>query len=77
MLLPRDLDETISWLAPDALWVSAKRHSDYVYSVWILDVDYSYTEWLASLSFDQRWTLSPRSERLYPAPTGEGQERLL
>lgn len=37
----------------------AQRHDDRIYVIWILDADYSYTQWLASRSLDWRWTLSP------------------
>jgi hypothetical protein len=58
--IPKRLDEIIDYLYPDALMVGATRHSDDVYSIYVLDIDYKYTKWLASLSLDQRWTLSPR-----------------
>jgi len=53
------LDELVSWAFPGALWVDYHRHSDDCYTLFILDVDYSYTGWRAHLSLDLRWTLSP------------------
>jgi hypothetical protein len=58
--IPAELDMLIDWQWPNALMVGATRHSDSVYSVYILDLDYTYTKWLASLSLDHRWSLSPR-----------------
>ena len=55
------LDETIEELAPDALWVTVDWLSDEAAEVGILDLDYRMTVWLASLSLDHRWTLSPRA----------------
>jgi hypothetical protein len=57
---PPELSELVLWRFPDALDLDYQRHSDQVYTVHILDLDYSYTRWLASLSLDGRWTLSPR-----------------
>jgi hypothetical protein len=58
--IPQRLDEIIDYAFPNALMVGATCHSDDVYSIYILDLDYSYTRWLASLSLDNRWSLSPR-----------------
>jgi hypothetical protein len=58
--IPGRLDEIIDYAFPDALMVGATCHSDGAYTIYILDLDYSYTRWLASLSLDDRWTLSPR-----------------
>lgn len=69
MEIPEALNELLDWRFPDALWVSFQRHSRYVYTVWIMDLDYSYNEYLACLSFDNRWTLSPRSVRCYDFET--------
>lgn len=57
--IPYDLDQCIARKFPDALWVAAQQHSRRCYSVWILDLDYSYNECVAHLSLDDRWTLSP------------------
>jgi hypothetical protein len=56
---PQDLDQAVSDLAPDALWVEFEHHSDHAWTVQILDLDYRMTVWRASLSLDHRWTLSP------------------
>ena len=58
-ILPRKLDELTAWHWPDALWITYERHSDTCYTLNVLDVDYKYTVWRASLSLDHRWTLSP------------------
>lgn len=57
--IPKRLDEIIDYAFPDALMVGATCHSAHAYSIYVLDLDYSYTKWLASLSLDNRWTLSP------------------
>jgi len=56
----QQLLDKIDWRWPDALWVSLERHSDEAFTIWILDADDTYTEWLAAYSLDHRWTLSPR-----------------
>jgi len=53
------LEELIDWAFPDALWVDYHRHADDCYTVFVLDLDYSYTGYRAHLSLDHRWTLSP------------------
>lgn len=70
MQLPADLDSLLDEFWPDALWIAGQRISDEVYTLWILDLDYSYTEWLACLSLDGRWTVSPRGPTLYPSSVG-------
>jgi hypothetical protein len=57
---PFDLDAAVALKYPDALWVTYESHSEDVYTVYILNFDYTYTQWLGSLSLDNRWTLSPR-----------------
>jgi hypothetical protein len=42
------------------LWVTKEWFSDEACEIQILDVDYRMTVWLATLSLDHRWTLSPR-----------------
>lgn len=59
MKLPPALDELIDYAYPDSLWVAGQQHSDGFYTVWVLDVDSCYNELRASLSLDQRWTLTP------------------
>jgi hypothetical protein len=56
---PYDLDQLVSYLYPDALWVTFDQHSAEVWTVNVLDLDYRYTVWRANLSLDDRWTLSP------------------
>lgn len=56
----QQLDDLIVYGWPDALWVECEMHSQEAYTVWILDADYTYGRWLAALSLDGRWTLSPR-----------------
>lgn len=70
---PSGLEEILDYGWPDALWIEATPHAPDTYSVWILDLDYSYTEWLACLSLDGRWTVSPRSPVLYPSALVEVQ----
>jgi hypothetical protein len=55
------LDELLQWFAPDALWITQDWISETVCEVGILSLDYKQTVWLASLSLDLRWTLSPRA----------------
>lgn len=55
------LDELVDWFAPDALWITWEWYSDGVCEIGILDLDYRMTIWLATLSLDLRWTLSPRA----------------
>ena len=59
---PTELDSTIDLLDDLALDVSATRHSDEAYTLIILHLSGRYRVWLASLSLDQRWTLSPRDD---------------
>jgi hypothetical protein len=54
------LEELIQWRWPDALWTEIQPLSNETAIVTILDLNYGYTEWVASLSLDKRWTLSPR-----------------
>jgi hypothetical protein len=56
---PSDLERLVSELHPDALWIEYWQHSEKAFTVTVLDLDYSYNRWLASLSLDNRWTLSP------------------
>jgi hypothetical protein len=65
---PFDLDATVAYLYPDALWVTYERHSDQAYTVNVLNLDYRYTVWLGSLSLDGRWTLSPREGPFQGSP---------
>lgn len=69
MSLPLDLDALIDWRWPDSLWVAAERHSDQAFTIWILDLDHSYNEWLATLALDGHWTLSPRDVKCYDYET--------
>jgi hypothetical protein len=59
MLSYASLQETIDELAPDALWVTVTPVGDGVNEIGILDLDYRMTVWIATLSLDGRWTLSP------------------
>jgi hypothetical protein len=59
VVLPDTLADLIDYRWPDALWVAAERHSERCITFWVLDLDYKYTEWIAHLSLDDRWTLSP------------------
>jgi hypothetical protein len=54
------LEELVAWNWPDLLWLDIEWHSPQAATLWVLDLDYKYTRWLACLSLDQRWTLSPR-----------------
>ena len=57
--LPAGLESLIDWGWPDALWVAAEVRDERTYTIWILNIDGTYTEWMASLSFDERWSVSP------------------
>ena len=76
MTLPVQLDELISYRFPDSLWTAAERHSDECYTIWVLDLDYSYNEARATLSLDGRWTLSPVGGPWHTYETGKRGERL-
>jgi hypothetical protein len=56
---PVELKDLVEWRFPDALWIAYERKSEECVVVWILDVDNGYNEWIAHLSLDHRWTLSP------------------
>jgi hypothetical protein len=58
--IPADLDDLIDYRWPDALMVGATAHGESTYTLYILDLDYSYSRHLACLSDDGRWTISPR-----------------
>jgi hypothetical protein len=60
MLVYDSLSELLEWFAPDALWITQEWFSDEVCEIGILNLDYRMTVWLATLSLDGRWTLSPR-----------------
>lgn len=72
--LPPQVDQLIDRLYPDALWVDPQRHDDMTYTIWVLDADYTYTEWLCCLSLDNRWTLSPRGGPWDNAPSSTDDE---
>lgn len=72
--LPETLDALVTYRFPDSLWVAAEMHSDEAYTVWILDVDYSYNEARACLSLDGRWTLSPVGGPWHTYETGKRRE---
>lgn len=59
MLLPAGVTSLLNEFFPGHTSMFVERHSDQVYSFGMLDPDYRYTVWRASLSLDQRWTLSP------------------
>jgi hypothetical protein len=75
MLLPTQLEELIDYRWPDSLWVSAEKHSETCYTIWVLDIDYSYNEARATFSLAERWTLSPVRGPWHTAETGSLQER--
>lgn len=58
---PSGLVDIVLYRFPDALDLHYERHSDEAWTVYVLDIDYSYSRWLACLSLDDRWTLSPRA----------------
>lgn len=72
--LPVAIWDLLDTLAPDALWIASEQHSEQAYTIWYLDLDYSYNEWLATLSLDGRWTLSPRSGPCYDNVTTPVQD---
>jgi hypothetical protein len=63
LAFPDSLDAIIDYAFPDALMVGGTRHSERAFTIYVLDLNYSYTRWLASLSLDGRWTLSPLDPR--------------
>lgn len=73
--LPAALEFLLGEAFPDALWIDAKKVSDFTYVLWMLDLDYSYNEWIAHLSIDHRWTLSPVRGPCYDTvTTPDGRE---
>jgi hypothetical protein len=60
MLVYDSLSDLLQWWAPDALDMSLEWHSHEACTINLLAADLKYTVWLATLSLDQRWTLSPR-----------------
>lgn len=68
--IPPALDDLLVYGWPDALWVATERKSDRCVIVWILDIDYTYTEYVAHLSLDDRWTVSPVRGPWHTAETG-------
>jgi len=69
MAIPESLDHLVDYAYPDSLWVGYERHSEWAYTLWVLDLDFSYNEYLACKSLNDRWTLSPRSVREYDYET--------
>lgn len=59
-IIPNGIEQAIDRKFPDAVAVDGIRHSDDAWTIVVLDVDLNQTVWLASLSLDHRWTLSPR-----------------
>lgn len=57
--LPYDLELALSYAYPDFIACEAFRHSAEVWTLLVLDLDGTYNTWRASLSLDERWTLSP------------------
>lgn len=74
MDLPKGLQDLIDYSWPDALWVAGEARGEDFYTIWILNLDSTYTEWNASLSLDERWTLSPVRGPWHTAET-DGDER--
>jgi hypothetical protein len=60
MLCYDSLDELIEYAFPNALAIEGISHGEDAKTLIILDLNYKYTVWLACLSLDHRWTLSPR-----------------
>jgi hypothetical protein len=65
--VPFHLEKAIFDYCPDAIHVDVTQHSSSVYTLLILDVDYSYDRALCCLSLDGRWTVSPRDRDAYNA----------
>lgn len=63
--IPERLDRIVDYLYPDALMVGATPHDDETWTLYILDLDYSYDQWLATISLAGTWTLSPVSGPCY------------
>ena len=57
---PQKLDDLLEYAFPEAVAIEGIRHGDEAWTLVILDVDLKQTVWLACLSLDHRWTLSPR-----------------
>lgn len=49
----------VEMIYPDYLGMTADRVSEYCYTIIVLDCDFKYKTWMANLSDDDRWTLSP------------------
>jgi hypothetical protein len=53
------LDELLDWWAPDCWQLDQHWYSHECCRIELLDREFRFTVWLASLSLDHRWTLSP------------------
>jgi hypothetical protein len=63
--LPPDLYEALLYLDPSPWFVECVRHSDEAYTLWLQDRLGNVGCWRASLSLDDRWTLSPVRNKSY------------
>lgn len=61
--LPIDLLDTISYAFGTSPVIVGDAGDTTVYTLMVLGEDGELYEWLASLSLDGRWTLSPRALR--------------
>lgn len=59
MLCYDSLEELLDWWAPDCWQLDQHWISDDVCKIDLCEKDFRFTVWIASLSLDGRWTLSP------------------
>lgn len=67
--IPEGLNDLLGEMFPGVLWLTAEQKGPGCFVIWMLDLDYRYNEWLATCSFDGRWTLSPRGGPCYDSVT--------
>lgn len=59
MLLPPGPQATVDYRFPNHLDAEYVRHSDYCYTVTVMDLDYRHYTFRLNLSVDGRWSLAP------------------
>jgi hypothetical protein len=59
MIVYDSLDELLDWWAPDCWQLEQRWISPECCEISLLDREFRFTVWLAHLSLDLRWTLSP------------------
>lgn len=65
ILLPPGVDELIVAKFPDCLAAEGEKISEDCWRMTVLDLDYSYSVWLAVYSLAGRWSLNPVDANAY------------